>query len=106
MRRKSILDDLRQISGDPECIRCLLALEKERRGVAQDKVVFIGMGNVAKQDPGNSRRNESEFFVALLVDRITYWKIERSGSISFSETDRDRTSRPDTFSGSGIRRQP
>ncbi|MCI0388517.1 MAG: hypothetical protein MOB07_07095 [Acidobacteria bacterium] len=81
MRRNSIelekqisgvLNDLRRISGDPERIRRLLALEKERRDVAQDKVVFIGMANVAKQDSGKSHRNEAEFFEAYLVDRITY----------------------------------
>src|SRR5262245_8982252 len=69
---KSILDDLRRILGAPERARQLLALEKERRSVAQDKVVFIGMANVAKQDVGKSRRNEPSFFGAYLFDRITY----------------------------------
>jgi hypothetical protein len=67
MRRKSILDDLRQISGDPECIRCLLALEKERRGVAQDKVVFIGMGTWPNKTPairaGMSQNSSSHYWL-------------------------------------------
>ncbi|MCI0665861.1 MAG: hypothetical protein L0220_32800 [Acidobacteria bacterium] len=69
---KSIIDDLRRISGDSERIGRLLAIEKERRGATQDKVIFIGMANVAKQDVGKSRRNESGFFGAYLFDRITY----------------------------------
>lgn len=54
----------------------LLTLEKERRGVCQDALVFIGMANVAKhkwctqEAVMKSRCNEIMFFGAYLQDRI------------------------------------
>lgn len=58
----------------------LLLLEKERRGVGEDKVVFIGMSNVssyywcAAKSLLQSRAEELNFFYAYLHDRILYSK--------------------------------
>jgi len=63
----------------------LLRLEKERRGVKPDKLVFVGVRNIAEyywcaeQSILKSRENEPEFFHAYLYDRITY--SERLGLI-------------------------
>jgi hypothetical protein len=57
---------------NPGNIERLLALEKERRGVAQGEVIFIGVANVAKQDAGKARRNEPEFFGYYLSFRRDY----------------------------------
>lgn len=56
----------------------LLRLEKERRGVNPDQLVFIGMANVANyqwcaaKSVLHSRREELTFFRAYLEDRIWY----------------------------------
>ena len=52
--------------------RRLLAIEKERRGVAQDELIFIGVANVAKRDASKARRNEPEFFGYYLSFRKFY----------------------------------
>lgn len=56
----------------PENIERMLALEKERRGVAQTELIFIGIANVAKQDAAKARRNEPEFFRYYLSFRRDY----------------------------------
>ena len=56
----------------------LLQLEKERRGLSKDKLVFIGTANVASyywcamKSLLKSRENELEHFAAYLEDRIRY----------------------------------
>lgn len=61
-----------------EKLEHLLSLEKERRGVNREKLVFVGMHNVAQyywcamQAVFKSRENELEFFAAYLYDRIRY----------------------------------
>jgi hypothetical protein len=57
---------------NPESIGSLLALEKERRGVAQSELIFIGIANVAKRDAAKARRNELEFFSDYLSSRKSY----------------------------------
>lgn len=59
-------------SGNLDKLGRLLALEKERRGVAQNELIFIGMANVAKQDATKARRNELEFFGYYLSYRKSY----------------------------------
>lgn len=55
-----------------------LLLEKERRGIERDKLLFVGVANVAsyrwcavKSLPA-SKRAEPPFFAAYLEDRIKY----------------------------------
>jgi len=61
-----------------EEIRHLLLMEKERRSVQKDTLVFIGMANVASYNwcsmaaVYKSRKNEHGFFNAYLYDRIKY----------------------------------
>jgi hypothetical protein len=56
----------------------LLQLEKDRRGIEKDKLVFVGMANIANyywcamKSIIHSRKNELEFFGAYLEDRIYY----------------------------------
>ncbi len=67
-----------EILGDTNRLKCLLKLEKERRGVPQDALVFVGMANVAshwwctQKAVLKSRANELGFFAAYLFDRILY----------------------------------
>lgn len=66
-----LLGNQRQIAG-------LLHLEKERRGVDRDKLVFVGMANVANyywcamQAVVKSRQLEADFFASYLHDRLSY----------------------------------
>lgn len=75
-----------EIFRDSTRLKRLLMLEKERRGVSLDALVFVGMANVAKhwwctqQAVLKSRAREMEFFSAYLQDRITY--AQRLGLIS------------------------
>jgi len=61
-----------------EKLERLLSLEKERRGLKREKLVFVGMANVAQyywcamQAVLKSRKNEPGFFAAYLGDRIQY----------------------------------
>jgi hypothetical protein len=63
---------------DRERIARLFRLEKERRGVSNNELVFVGMANIAKyywcamQAIFKSRRNELEFFNNYLQDRLEY----------------------------------
>ena len=58
----------------------LLLLEKKRRGVCEDKLVFVGMSNVSRyywcaaKSLLQSRAEELKFFSAYLHDRILYSK--------------------------------
>ncbi len=63
---------------DEEKLKNLLSLEKERRGVDQDKLVFIGMADVAgyywcaMKSLLQNRKEELNFFGAYLHDRLLY----------------------------------
>lgn len=63
---------------DPKKLARLLLLEKERRGLGKDKLLFVGMANVAKywwcarQIVYKSKEKELDFFVAYLQDRLMY----------------------------------
>jgi len=76
---------LGDIVNNEETLRKLLGLEKQRRGVLQEQLIFLGMANVAgykwcaKQALFKSRENESMFFASYLLDRILY--AERLGLI-------------------------
>ncbi|HET8581267.1 MAG TPA: hypothetical protein VFL98_02260 [Candidatus Paceibacterota bacterium] len=65
---------------EPKRLKRLLALEKERRGVAEDKLVFVGIANLASyywcamHSVLKSRADEAMFFGAYLADRIRYSK--------------------------------
>jgi len=56
----------------------LLALEKRRRNIPLKKLVFVGMHNLAQywwcaqSSVLRSRRNEIEFFLTYLYDRVKY----------------------------------
>jgi len=69
---------INELLDDPKKIERLLLLEKERRGLPKDSLVFVGMLNVAKywwcaiQALLNSRENEAGFFTAYLQDRLMY----------------------------------
>lgn len=69
---------LSEILRDQERVKRLLLLEKKRRGVPHDALVFVGMANVAQhwwctqQAVFKSRANELMFFSSYLEDRIRY----------------------------------
>jgi CRISPR/Cas system-associated exonuclease Cas4 (RecB family) len=56
----------------------LLLIEKERRGVSENSLVFIGMANIADlhwcgmQSVLRSRRDEDMYFASYLYDRLLY----------------------------------
>ena len=76
---------LADIVNNEETLRKLLGLEKQRRGVPQEQLIFLGMANIAdykwcaKQALFKSREKESLFFASYLLDRILY--AERLGLI-------------------------
>lgn len=59
-------------------MRELLKIEKKRRGFKEDKLVFVGMANVARyywcamKSLFLSRMNEVGFFASYLADRVRY----------------------------------
>lgn len=63
---------------NPKRLSKLLRLEKERRGLSQDKLVFVGMHNLAQYwwcamySLYKSRDNELGFFRSYLQDRLKY----------------------------------
>jgi CRISPR/Cas system-associated exonuclease Cas4 (RecB family) len=67
-----------EVLRDSNRLKCRLMLEKERRGVSQDALVFVGTANVAshwwctQQAVLKSRAIELVFFAAYLSDRILY----------------------------------
>lgn len=56
----------------------LLKIEKRRRGFKENKLIFVGMANVASyywcamKSLLKSRKNEASFFASYLEDRVTY----------------------------------
>ena len=66
------------VKKEPERIKELLRLEKERRGVSKDKLVFIGIANLASyywcamKSLLDNKRNELDYFAAYLYDRLYY----------------------------------
>ncbi len=73
MARKSL-----DISIEPKKLKRLLSLEKQRRGVTDNTLVFVGIANLASyywcamHSVLKSRRDEPMFFGAYLADRIRY----------------------------------
>jgi len=73
-----VIERLRELFRDETRLKDLFLLEKERRGFPLDKLVFIGMRNVAHyywcamDAIFRSRSRELEFFSAYLNDRILY----------------------------------
>ena len=67
-----------EILRDSTFLRRLLTFEKERRGVAHDALVFVGMADVAshwwctQKAVFTSRANELSYFAAYLQDRLRY----------------------------------
>lgn len=80
-----IQDKLSQILNSEETLRHLLSLEKKRRRMSENQLVFLGTANVAdyfwcaKQAAFKSHENELMFFSVYLSDRIDY--AERLGLI-------------------------
>jgi CRISPR/Cas system-associated exonuclease Cas4 (RecB family) len=74
---ESILKFLKRFT-DPVNLKRLLYLEKRRRGVSQDKLVFVGIANIAHlywcgaKAVYKSRKYELMFFWEYLVDRVYY----------------------------------
>jgi len=69
---------LRSLVPDEKALKKLLYLEKERRQVSKDELVFLGMAGVADyfwcamKSLYKSRQNEPGFFGSYLYDRIDY----------------------------------
>jgi CRISPR/Cas system-associated exonuclease Cas4 (RecB family) len=74
---ESILKFLKKFT-DPINLKRLLYLEKRRRGVSEDRLVFVGIANIAHfywcgaKAVYKSRKYELMFFWEYLVDRIYY----------------------------------
>ncbi|MHA1645662.1 MAG: PD-(D/E)XK nuclease family protein [Candidatus Freyarchaeota archaeon] len=74
---KGIESEINKLLGNPRRVEKLLLLEKERR-TNRDKLVFIGMANVAgyywcaMRSLLRSRKNEPGFFASYLHDRLWY----------------------------------
>jgi CRISPR/Cas system-associated exonuclease Cas4 (RecB family) len=72
------LNRVEQLVSDARRLGDLLALEKQRRGVAGDRLLFIGVSNVASvrwcpmKAVLKSRAEEPMFFSAYLSDRLVY----------------------------------
>lgn len=69
---------LEKIIGDEKKLRLLLSLEKKRRGVSDDTLVFVGTSNIAnhwwctQKAVFQSKSDEAVFFGVYLRDRINY----------------------------------
>ena len=69
---------IKELLTDRDRLEKLLSLEKARRGISKESLLFVGMANVAQyywcamQAVLKSQRNELEFFAAYLHDRIKY----------------------------------
>jgi len=67
-----------EVLRDQRQLEKLLILEKEKRGLGRDKLVFLGISNTAEyywcamKSLFKSRRDEIRFFVTYLNDRIRY----------------------------------
>jgi hypothetical protein len=72
------LNRVEQLVSDSRRLRALLTLEKQRRGIAGDRLLFVGVSNVAsvRWCPMKavlwSRAEELMFFSAYLSDRLVY----------------------------------
>jgi hypothetical protein len=70
--------EVHQLFANSDRLKHLLGLEKDRRKVAHDALVFVGTHNVARhwwctqQAVFDSRAKELAFFVTYLFDRIAY----------------------------------
>lgn len=87
----SVLD-----KGLKEKLEELLQLEKERRGVSRDKLVFVGMANIAKyrwcamKSLLESRGNELLFFRAYVDGRLDYsFRLRELKGLDTGELPRD-----------------
>ena len=75
---KDIKAKTRELINDREKIESLLLLEKARREVHKDNLLFVGMANIAEyfwcaiRSVLKSKINENGFFAAYLFDRISY----------------------------------
>lgn len=75
---KDMEANVRELLGDRKRLEGLLLLEKARRSIYKDSLLFIGMANIARyywcamQALLKSKSNELEFFGAYLHDRILY----------------------------------
>jgi len=75
---KDIEPKIRELLNNRETIQSLLLLEKARKGVHKESLLFIGMANIAgyywcaMQAVFKSKTNELGFFSAYLYDRIWY----------------------------------
>lgn len=75
---RSIEMRLHLLLGDKERLERLLHLEKQRRGVGKDALVFIGMADIAAyywcamKSLYKNREKELAFFASYLHDRISY----------------------------------
>jgi hypothetical protein len=74
----TFLSESAKLVGSPERLGALLAVEKKRRGLPEDRLLFVGLANVAlvhwcaMQAVLKSRARESESFAAYLHDRLVY----------------------------------
>lgn len=75
---KDIERKIRELLADRNRIESMLLLEKERKGVSKDNLLFLGMANIAgyswcaMQSLFKSRKDEIGFFIAYLEDRLRY----------------------------------
>lgn len=75
---RSVEMQLDSLLGDKESLERLLHLEKQRRGVSKDALVFIGMADVAAyywcamKSLYKNQEMELAFFASYLHDRISY----------------------------------
>ncbi|GAJ25063.1 unnamed protein product, partial [marine sediment metagenome] len=73
-----IESEIGKVLSDQRELEKLLLLEKEKRGVGKNKLVFIGMANIADyywcamQSLFKSKKMELDFFHAYLHDRVYY----------------------------------
>ncbi|MFO7966805.1 MAG: PD-(D/E)XK nuclease family protein [Archaeoglobaceae archaeon] len=74
----SLMEELETILSDQKRLEELLILEKETRGFSREKLIFIGMANVANyywcaiKSNIKSKKNELQFFQSYLADRLAY----------------------------------
>lgn len=72
---------LDEVVHEPARLRSLMIAEKERRGVQQGELVFVGVSDVAHwhwcgmQSILQSRAEEQNYFGAYLLDRIAYFTL-------------------------------
>jgi len=70
--------NISEIIGNRDELEKLFLIEKRRRGVKEDKLIFIGMANVAgyywcaMKSLFENKKNELVFFASYLEDRILY----------------------------------